>query len=83
MFEELRRSLNKFMLGMLQHFLRASDESQIRLKNRLDGKIDGSCVLGPGGSALRPDHLTNDSNEAAKEIPRGGSHSRLDALCRG
>ena len=30
-------------------------------------------------SSLRPGHLTDDSNEAAKEIPRSGSHSRLDA----
>ena len=30
-------------------------------------------------SSLRPDHLTDDSNEAAKEFPRSGSHSRLDA----
>ena len=31
-------------------------------------------------SSLRPDHLTDDSNEAAKEIPRSGSHSRLDPI---
>jgi hypothetical protein len=56
---------------MLRHLLRASRESQIRLKSPFDGKIDGSCVPGPGGvSSLRPDHLTNNSDEAAKEIPR-------------
>jgi hypothetical protein len=83
MLKNCAESLNKFMLGILQHFLRAYDESQIRLKSPFDGKIDGSCVPGPGGSSLRPDHLTNDSNEAAKEIPRSESHARLHAPGRG
>jgi hypothetical protein len=42
----------------------------------VDGKIDGSCVSNPSElSPLRPDHLTNQLNQAAKEIRRG-SHSR-------
>jgi hypothetical protein len=71
------------MLGMLQHFLRVSHESQIRLKSTVDSKIDRSCVPSPGEvSLLRPDHHTSDSDEAAKEIPRSASHSRLHALPR-